>query len=73
MTSITDRLNLLSRVIQQRTEMLEKLKNDYNYHNRECNRLQFTCEKLAVEIMADQQRLLEIKQQLSEIPTLSRQ
>jgi patatin-like phospholipase/acyl hydrolase len=73
MSSITDRLNLLSKVIAQRTELLEKMKDDFNRHTREANSLQFRCEKLAVEIMKDNQSLEEIKRELEEAPTLHRQ
>jgi hypothetical protein len=73
MSSITDRLNLLSRVIAQRTELLEKMKDEFNRHTREANSLQFRCEKLAVEIMKDQRSLEEIQQELYEAPTLARQ
>lgn len=73
MSSITDRLNLLSRVIAQRTELLNHMKDEFNRHTREANSLQFRCEKLAVQIMEDQKSLEEIKRELYETPTLARQ
>jgi len=70
--NITKRRDLLASVIKQRTESLVKLKDEFSFHNREANRLQFTVEKLAIQNFEDQKKLEALEKEIFEIPTLSR-
>jgi len=72
MDNLLGRRDLLSRVIKQREQSLEKMKNEFNQLQRESNRLQFTVEKLAIQNMEDKKKLSELEKEISEIPTLSR-
>jgi len=72
MDNLLGRRDLLSRVIKQREQSLEKLKTEFNNLQRESNRLQFTVEKLAIQNMEDKEKLNILEKEISEIPTLSR-
>lgn len=73
MSNLTDRCNLLSRVIKQRAESLDKLKDEFNEHTRKANSAEYRWQKLVQEDMRDRDRLKELEQELNNIPTLSRQ
>jgi endonuclease III len=73
MSNLTDRYITLQKAIKFEKETMERLAKDFNYHNHEANRIQFTVEKLRAQYDEKQARLKELEQELNNIPTLSRQ
>jgi len=73
MPSLTERIQLLERAIAYRQQLLENKTEEFNYHEKERDRLQFTCERLATENMKDKASLEELKRIKNENPVLARQ